>query len=335
MNQTFRALVVDKNDSDISLNLKDLPLSDLPEGDVTIRVFYSSINYKDGLAGIADGGIIRSYPMIPGIDLAGIVIDSRDNRFCEGDPVLVTGYGLGVSHFGGYAEVARVPAGWVVPLPSGLTLQEAMVLGTAGFTAALSVHRLLQHGIAPENGPVLVTGATGGVGSVAIALLAGLGYEVAAVTGKAAGTAHDYLRELGAQAVIPREEIARPIPGALARERWAAAVDPVGGEILANVLKTTRYGGAVAASGLAGGASLASLGVYPFILRGVSLLGIDSVQCPYPLRAEIWKQLASNWKPHTALKTIANEVALDELSALLTRVLSGQKIGRNIVRICD
>ncbi|MCR8644986.1 acryloyl-CoA reductase [Paenibacillus sp. N1-5-1-14] len=333
MTTTFRALVVDKNEADVSLDLKNLPLSDLPEGDVTIRVAYSSINYKDGLAGTSGGGILRSYPMIPGIDLAGTVMESHDTRFREGDPVLVTGYGLGVSHFGGYAEVARVPAGWVVPLPSGLTLQEAMALGTAGFTAALSVHRLLQHGLAPEDGPVLVTGATGGVGSVAVALLAGLGYEVAAVTGKDTVTAHDYLRGLGAQVIVPREEIARPIPGALARERWAAAVDPVGGEMLANVLKTTRYGGAVAASGLAGGASLASLGVYPFILRGVALLGIDSVQCPYPLRSKIWNLLAGEWKPIAALEATPNEVTLEELPSKLTNILEGQGIGRNIVRI--
>ncbi|MBX6395064.1 MAG: acryloyl-CoA reductase, partial [Alicyclobacillaceae bacterium] len=288
MTEKFRALVAEKREESISLEIRERTLEELPEGDVTIRVAYSSVNYKDGLATIPEGRVVRQYPIVPGIDLAGTVVDSRDPRFQEGDEVLVTGYELGVAHDGGYGEYARVPGDWVVPLPPGLTLREAMVLGTAGFTAALSVYRLEQNGLRPDRGPVLVTGASGGVGSVAVAILAKLGYSVAASTGKEA--ARDFLRKLGASEILSREEVSAESGKALEKERWAGAVDPVGGRTLAYLLRTTRYGGAVALSGLTGGNSVQTT-VYPFILRGVSLLGIDSVYCPADVRREIWQRL--------------------------------------------
>jgi putative YhdH/YhfP family quinone oxidoreductase len=305
-------------------------MDELPAGTVTIQVRYSSVNYKDGLATRPSSKVVRTYPMVPGIDLAGVVIASEDDRFRVGDEVIATGYELGVSHFGGYAEVARVPGDWLVPLPAGLTLREAMVYGTAGFTAALSVHKLLAAGLAPENGPVLVTGASGGVGSTAVAILSRLGFQVTASTGKP--DAADYLRRLGAAEVIPRSETAVDSPRALEKERWAAIVDPVGGHQLALLLRSVRYGGSVALSGLTGGPAIDTT-VFPFILRGVNLLGVDSVYCPRELRTEIWQRLAGDWKPAHALEEMVHEVGLDDLPAALAQILRGEAVGRTIVRL--
>lgn len=301
----------------------------MPVGDVLIRVAYSSVNYKDGLASTPNGKIVKSYPFVPGIDLAGTVVESQDPRFRQGDEVIVTSYELGVSRYGGFSEYARVPAGWVVPLPTGLTMKEAMAIGTAGFTAGLSVQRLEEHGVTPEKGPVLVTGATGGVGSMAVSMLAKLGYNVAAGTGKT--SEHEYLKQLGAREILSREEVSdasRP----LQKERWAGAVDPVGGKTLAYLLSAVKYGGSVAVSGLTGGTELNTT-VFPFILRGVNLLGIDSVYCPMDVRVELWNRLARDLKPANLLDDIGREITLDELPETLASILKGEVRGRTIVRL--
>ncbi|ADG07765.1 NADPH:quinone oxidoreductase family protein [Kyrpidia tusciae] len=329
MAKRFRAWVADKQGESIALNLLERDWDDLPPGEVTVRVAYSSVNYKDGLAVIPTGRVARRYPLVPGIDLAGTVAASTDARFREGDEVIVTGYDLGVSHDGGLSEYARVPADWVVPLPAGLSLKEAMVLGTAGFTAGLSVHRLELYGLRPEKGPVLVTGATGGVGSVAVAILAKLGYTVAASTGKAEAQA--YLRNIGAHEVLSRDEVSAESRKALEKERWAAAVDPVGGRTLAYLLRTMKYGGAVALSGLTGGSALETT-VFPFILRGVSLLGIDSAYCPMEERRAVWERLAGPWKP-AGLADIGQEIAMEDVPATLEAILKGKVKGRTVIRM--
>lgn len=330
----FRAFVVDREADRCFTQVRTLEERDLPPGEVTIRVAYSGVNFKDGLAVKADGNIVSRYPFVPGIDLSGTVVRSADPRFREGDRVLVTGYGLGVSHEGGYSELARVPADWIVPMPDGLSLREAMIIGTAGFTAALSIERLREHGVMPGQGPVAVPGATGGVGSFAVALLAALGYEVVAGTGKAAAAA--YLRGLGATAVASREDLAGASGKPMQKERWAGAVDPVGGPGLAGLLAATRYGGAVAVSGLTGGAEFPAT-VYPFILRGVGLLGIDSVRCPHDTRLRLWRQLAGEWKPAGGYEGLAaGEVGMDGLAepnGPLAAIIRGELQGRMLVRI--
>jgi acrylyl-CoA reductase (NADPH) len=330
MERSFRAFVVERAEGQFSLGVKELNWSDLPDGEVTIRVLYSGVNYKDGLAASPHGKVVRKYPMVPGIDLAGSVAMSSDARFQEGDEVIVTSYELGIAHFGGYSEYARVPAAWAVKRPAGLTLQEAMLLGTAGFTAALSLQRLEENGLRPEHGPVLVTGATGGVGSNAVAMLHGRGYAVAAVTGKSAE--HAYLQQLGAQEVLAREVLSGQGDKPLRQERWAAAVDPVGGAQLPFVLSTIRYGGSVALSGLAGGAEYAAT-VYPFILRGVNLLGIDSVYCPMHIRQQLWERMASDLKPAGLAAMLYKEVTLEELPEALESILTGSVRGRVLVRL--
>ena len=329
MAERFRAWVADQQDESIALNLVERGWDDLPPGEVTVRVAYSSVNYKDGLAVIPTGRVARKYPLVPGIDLAGTVESSTDRRFREGDEVVVTGYDLGVSHDGGFSEYARVPADWVVPLPTGLSVKEAMVLGTAGFTAGLSVYRLERYGLRPERGPVLVTGASGGVGSVAVAILTKLGYTVAASTGKAEAEA--YLRSIGASEVLSRDEVSAESRKALEKERWAGAVDPVGGRTLAYLLRTMKYGGAVALSGLTGGAALETT-VFPFILRGVSLLGIDSAYCPMEERREVWERLAGPWKP-AGLADIGQEIAMEDVPATLEAILKGKVTGRTVIRM--
>ncbi|RXT08186.1 acryloyl-CoA reductase [Ammoniphilus sp. CFH 90114] len=324
----FSALVVNKVDDQFTVDIKQMTFDDLPSGDVTIRVAYSSVNFKDGLAADPKGRIVRSYPFIPGIDLAGTVVASDDSRYREGDEVIVTSYELGVSHFGGFSQYARVPGDWVVPLPKGLTLKGAMVLGTAGFTAALSIQRLEENGLKPDKGPVLVTGATGGVGSIAVSMLSLNSYHVAASTGKE--SEHEYLHHLGAKEIINRGELTPEKISPLDQQRWAAAVDPVGGKTLAYVLSTTQYGGSVAVSGLTGGGEVPTT-VYPFILRGINLLGIDSVYCPMATRLKIWERLANTFSTNRLLDDIATEVRLDELPEVLSRIVKGNVRGRSVV----
>lgn len=330
MKQTFKALVVDKQEEQFSIELKDLTLDDLPQEEVTIKVMYSSVNYKDGLASIPDGNIVRSYPFIPGIDCSGIVIKSRNDRFKEGDEVIVTSYGLGVSHFGGFSEYVSVPASWVVALPKGLTFKEAMIYGTAGFTAALSIMKLEHHGLTPDQGAVVVSGASGGVGSVAVAMLAKKGYHVVASTGKTDQS--EYLKQIGATEVISRDDLSPEKFSSLGKGRFAAAVDPVGGNTLAYILSTLKYGGAVASSGLTGGTKLNTT-VFPFILRGVSLLGIDSVECPMSIRQPLWEKMATELKPDALNDFIGHEITLEGLPEVLAQILKGQTKGRVIVKI--
>nr|WP_263326504.1 acryloyl-CoA reductase [Neobacillus sp. Marseille-Q6967] len=329
MSERFHALLVDKTESDFSIGIREVALSELPKADVLIKVAYSSINYKDGLASIPDGKIVRSYPFIPGIDLAGVVVSSEDPRFVEGDQVIATSYEIGVSHFGGYSEFARIPGDWIVPLPENLSLKEAMIYGTAGLTAALSIQRLEENGLTPGKGKVLVTGATGGVGSMAVAMLAKRGYEVTASTGKE--SEHEYLHTLGAAEVISRNEVYNGKIKALDKQLWAAAVDPVGGESLAAVLSKIHYNGSVAVSGLTGGGNVPTT-VFPFILRGINLLGIDSVYCPMDIRKALWKRMAADLKPDV-LNRIAKEVSLEELPQTLPIILKGQARGRFVVKI--
>ena len=330
MKNNFQAVVVDNKDSNFSVETKQLGLEDLSAGEVVIKVHYSGVNYKDGLASTPDGKIVRSYPHIPGIDLAGIVVSSEDSRFKEGDSVIATSYEIGVSHSGGYSEYARIPADWIVPLPAGLSLKEAMIIGTAGFTAALSVQRLQDNGLKPENGPVLVTGATGGVGSFGVAMLSKLGFEVVASSGKK--EAADYLISIGASNVIGREEVYNGKIKALDKQVWAGAVDPVGGESLAAIISKIVYGGSVAVSGLTGGGAVPT-SVFPFILRGVNLLGIDSVYCQMEIRQKLWGRIATDLKPEELSSFIYKEVSLQQLPEELPKILEGGITGRIIVAV--
>jgi len=327
--ENFKALVVDHNE-EFTVEVKNLSLKDLPDGEVLIKVAYSSINYKDSLAAIPNGNIVKNYPFVPGIDLAGIVISSKDPRFKEGDEVIATSYEIGVSHFGGFSEYARIPAEWIVPLPKGLTLKEAMVIGTAGFTAALSVQRLEENNVSKEKGKVLVTGATGGVGSFAVSILSTLGYQVEASTGKE--SEQEYLQKLGATSIVSRDEVYDGKIRALGKQKWAAAVDPVGGEPLAALLSQIQYGGSVAVSGLTAGTKLPTT-VFPFILRGVNLLGIDSVYCPMETRLKVWSRLATDFKPANLEALIQLEVTLEQLPEFLPTLLKGQARGRILVKL--
>ena len=327
--ENFKALVVEHNE-EFTVEVKNLSLKDLPDGEVLIKVAYSSINYKDSLAAIPNGNIVKDYPFVPGIDLAGIVISSKDPRFKEGDEVIATSYEIGVSHFGGFSEYARIPAEWIVPLPKGLTLKEAMVIGTAGFTAALSVQRLEENNVTKDKGKVLVTGATGGVGSFAVSILATLGYQVEASTGKE--SEQEYLQKLGATSIVSRDEVYDGKIRALGKQKWAAAVDPVGGEPLAALLSQIQYGGSVAVSGLTAGTKLPTT-VFPFILRGVNLLGIDSVYCPMETRLKVWSRLATDFKPANLEELIQLEVTLEQLPEFLPTLLKGQARGRILVKL--
>lgn len=325
---TFRAYVATKGNETFERGVRVFAEADLPPGEVEIRVAWSSVNYKDGLATRVDGKVARISPLIPGIDLAGEVVASSDPTIAVGAAVLVHGYELGVARHGGYAEYQRVPAGWIVPLAPGFSPRDAMSIGTAGFTAAMSVVALEERGLEPAGGPVLVTGASGGVGGTAVAILADRGYEVWASTGKA-GEA-DRLRGLGAVGILGRDEVTgdgRPLES----ERWAGAVDAVGGATLPYILRTLRTGAAVAASGNAGGAKLETT-VFPFILRGVSLLGMDSVNVPIARRREIWDRLATDLRPRD-LGVHCTEVTLDTLDVALDGIVAGVARGRWIVRI--
>lgn len=330
MSDSFNAFVLNKHDGQFRAGVQQLTLDDLPAGDVTVRVQYSSVNYKDGLACLPESPVLFSYPMVPGIDLAGTVVESDDPRFTVGQEVLAIGRDLGIAQFGGYAEYARLSSDWLEPLPAGLTAKEAMALGTAGFTAALSIQRLEQNGLKPGDGTVLVTGATGGVGSTAVNMLAGLGYEVAASTGKE--SEYEYLQQLGASKILGREEVSAQSNSPLEAELWAGAVDPVGADTTAYLLRTTRYGGSVATCGLTGGFAVNTT-VLPFILRGVNLLGIDSVQCPASVRAAVWKRLGADLKPKNLADSISHEVGLDDIPAVTANILGGGVKGRTIVRL--
>jgi NADPH2:quinone reductase len=324
----FRAFKVFSEDGKIAGRVVEQSLEGLSEGAVVIKAAFSSVNYKDALAGTGAGKIMRRFPLVGGIDVAGTVESSADPRFSAGDAVLVTGYDLGVAHDGGYAERVRVPAEWVVPLPAGLSSREAMAIGTAGFTAALSLVEMERNGLAPASGPVVVTGATGGVGSIAVQCLAARGYEVTAFTGKP--QEGDYLRSLGASHILAREGLqmgTRP----LEKAAWAGAIDSVGGATLAWLTRTTMYGGCIASCGLTGGTELQTT-VMPFILRGVKLLGIDSVMCPMPTRLEVWRRLATDLKP-AKLAELAREITLDGLPDAFDALLNGRARGRYVVRL--
>lgn len=328
--ETFKAYVIRRSGESLAGQIEEMSLGGLPEGDVLVKVHYSGVNFKDGLASVPEGKVVKEYPIIPGIDLAGEVVSSSHPDFREGDPVLCTGYGLGTAHHGGFSEYARIPAEWLLPLPAGLSLREAMGIGTAGFTAALSVDRLMHCGVTPEAGTVLVTGATGGVGSFAVDILARAGFEVTASTGKT--SQEEWLKRLGAADVIGREDVAGSGAGPLGKQRWAGAVDPVGGPGLEDILKNIRYGGAVALSGLTGGTAFNST-VHPFILRGVQLLGIDSVFCPKDWRTRVWNKLGQEWKPERALSAGIKEASLEDLPEVLQSVLQGKAVGRTVIRL--
>jgi acrylyl-CoA reductase (NADPH) len=331
LDKKFKALRVFGDERGVRSEVVAMSAEEVGAGEVLIRNAYSSINYKDALAATGAGKIMKRFPLVGGIDVAGTVAASTDARFKEGDAVLVTGYGLGVEQDGGYAAYSRVPADWVVPLPAGLGPFDAMAIGTAGFTAALSVLRLEHNGLKPENGPVVVTGASGGVGSLAVDMLAGRGYRVTALSGKVAQ--HDYLRELGAAAVLDRHGLEmgeRPLEKAL----WAGAVDTVGGQVLAWLTRTMQYHGVIAACGLAGGAELHTT-VMPFILRGVSLLGIDSVMCPMDLRREVWRRLGADLKPRRLEEIVSRVVRLDELPQAFADFLQGNVRGRVVVQVAQ
>jgi len=326
----FRALVVEKNEEgQTSARVQELEDSQLPEGDVTVAVAYSTVNYKDGLCIGPGGGLVRNYPHVPGIDFAGVVEASDDPRYAPGDKVVLTGWRVGEAHWGGYAEKTRVKADWLVPLPEGLSARQAMAVGTAGFTAMLAVMALEDHGLTPEKGEVLVTGAAGGVGSVATAILGNLGYEVAAVTGRPETA--DYLKDLGASRIVAREELAETVKRPLETETWAGCVDAVGGAMLARVLGQMKYGASVAAVGLAGGAGLPAT-VVPFLLRGVNLLGIDSVMQPYDNRVRAWERLSRDL-PMDKLEAMVQPATLADLPTLGADILKGQVKGRVVVDV--
>ena len=325
---TFRAIVVEKAEGGTKAALTDFDEANLMEGDVTVRVEYSTVNYKDGLAVTGRAPVVRRFPMIAGIDLAGTVENSSHPAWKSGDKVILNGWGCGETHLGAYGAKARVKSDWLVPLPKSMSAREAMAIGTAGYTAMLAVIALERHGLKPERGPIAVTGAAGGVGSVATTILAKLGFSVSAVTGRT-GEA-DYLKGLGATEIIERKELAGP-PKPLAKERWAGAIDAVGSTTLANLLSMTRYGGAVAACGLAGGMDLPA-SVAPFILRGVCLYGIDSVMCPLPQRQEAWKRLETDLD-RQKLATMTREIGLAGVPEAAASILAGQVRGRIVVKI--
>jgi putative YhdH/YhfP family quinone oxidoreductase len=326
---TFACYLVQKSGKDqVTTSVERRPTHELPQGDVVVRVQYSSLNFKDAMAAMGHPGVAKRFPHVPGIDAAGVVASSGDSRFREGDEVIVTGHGLGSDTWGGWSELVRVPADWVVARPKGLTLREAMILGTAGFTAAQSVWQLRRHDITPDRGPILVTGATGGVGILAVKLLAKLGYEVHASSGKS--DARDWLLSHGAAQVLGRDEVNDRGTRPLLSARWAGAVDTVGGPILGTVLRSIRHRGCVTCCGLTAGSDL-PVTVYPFILRGITLQGIDSAECPDEPRREIWRLLSSDWKLDN-LESIATEVTWAQLPAQVDAIFHGKVRGRTLVR---
>jgi acrylyl-CoA reductase (NADPH) len=325
---TFKAIVIDKTDAGQTVRLTDFADTELMDGDVTVRVDYSTVNYKDGLAVTGKAPVVRRFPMIAGVDFAGTVETSSNPSWKPGDQVILNGWGLGETHLGAYGEKARVKGDWLVGLPPGMTARDAMAIGTAGYTAMLAVMALERAGLEPSRGPIVVTGAAGGVGSVAVALLAKLGYGVVASTGRPEEA--PYLKGLGAAEVIERKELTGPVRP-LGKERWAGGIDAVGSTTLANVLSMTRYGGAVAACGLAGGMDLPG-SVAPFILRGISLLGIDSVMCPLPVRQEAWLRLAADLD-RDKIAAMTEEIGLKDVVAAGQRIVEGKVRGRIVVKI--
>ncbi len=325
---TFKAFWVEKNDDGFARSIIERDIDDLPEGDVLVDVKFSSLNFKDGLSATGNPGVTRNFPHTPGIDAAGVVLESASSDIAVGDEVVVIGFDLGMSTPGGFAERIRVPAGWVVKLPAGLSLHASMILGTAGFTAAECIDKLEAAGMTPASGPVLVTGATGGVGSVAVKLLAKLGYEVAAVTGKP--EQHDFLRGLGATEILSREDAQAGADKPLLAERWGGVVDTVGGDILFNAVKSLRYGCSLAACGLVA-SPMFQASVLPFLLRNVNLLGIDSVELPLAEKARLWQRLANEWL--VDLSDLEEPLELEGLSAAIDRILAGQMVGRGVLHL--
>ncbi len=327
---SFKALQVSESEGGrFESKIVERATDDLPAGEVLIRVRYSSLNFKDALSASGNRGVTRSYPHTPGIDAAGVVASSSVAEFAEGDEVIVTGYDLGMNTAGGFGQYIRVPAAWVIKRPQGLSLRDAMILGTAGLTAALCVDKLEQAGLEPGDAPVLVTGATGGVGSIAVALLASLGYKVAAVTGKADQA--DFLTRLGATQIVERAALQAGVEKALLKEQWNGAVDTVGGDILFNVVKSLQRGASVACCGLTAGTHFQA-SVLPFILRGVNLLGVDSVEIPLVVKASMWDKLSLQWKLAN-LDELAHEIGLEQLPEAIERILAGGQVGRVLVRL--
>ncbi|MGE7883859.1 YhdH/YhfP family quinone oxidoreductase [Bacillus sp. NPDC094077] len=327
---TFRAIVVNETENhQFERNVVEREVRSLPEGDVLIQVHYSSLNYKDALSATGNKGVTRTYPHTPGIDAAGEVVSSRNDAFKEGDHVIVTGYDLGMNTSGGFGEYIRVPSSWIIPLPEGMSLKESMVYGTAGFTAALSVYKLLKTGITPSMGDVLVTGATGGVGSIAVSILSKLGFNVVGSTGKM--EEEEMLLRLGAKKVIHREELSDESGRPMLKGIYAGVIDTVGGNMLETALKSVKYGGCVTTCGNVAGQELHTT-VYPFILRGISLLGIDSVQCPVDVREDVWALLASEWK-NKELLSYTEACILEELDEKFTLILQGKLKGRTVVKM--
>ncbi|QDU58104.1 YhdH/YhfP family quinone oxidoreductase [Aeoliella mucimassa] len=327
INEPFKAIMVERVNDDVTQQIKTLTLDDLPTGEVVIEVQYSSMNYKDALAYNGHPGVARTLPHVPGIDCAGKVVESSDDRYAVGDIVLVTGYSLGAEAWGGWSQLVRVPADWVVPMPESLDPRRAMAIGTAGFTAAQSVAQIVYRDITPDDGPVVVTGATGGVGIWSVAILAKLGYQVTAVTGKSEQAA--LLKELGAAEIVGRDAVNDTSDRPLLKSQWAAAVDTVGGTPLTTILRSTKHRGCVTACGLVAGADL-PLTVHPFILRGVTLAGIDSAKCPRPMRMEMWDKLSGDWQLDLP-ETLLTEIGLSEVDDRVQQIMSGKVLGRTLV----
>jgi putative YhdH/YhfP family quinone oxidoreductase len=326
---TLKAYRIFNEDGKVAGRLTDMKLEELDAGDVVIKVAYSSVNFKDALAATGAGKIIRRFPCVGGVDLSGTVVESNDGRFRKDDPVIATSYDIGVAHDGGYAQYARIPAGWVVPMPKGLDLFEAMALGTAGYTAALAIERMEHEGLKPANGPVIVTGATGGVGSIAVDILSACGYRVVALTGKEAET--DYLKRIGAAEVMLRSSLDLSRIKPLDKATWAGAVDNLGGDVLSWIASTMQVGGTLASIGLAASHTFNTT-VMPFILRGVSLLGVDSVNTPMGLREKVWRRLGADLKPRR-LQSIATTVNFADLPGVFEKVMKAQVRGRTVVKI--
>ena len=327
MTRTFQALVVRESDDKIFTRaIEERIIDDLPPGEVLVRVHYSSLNYKDGLSCNGNRGVTRHYPHTPGIDAAGVVETSDNNAFKAGDSVLITSYDLGMNTAGGFGQYIRIPANWVMPLPEGLSLRESMIYGTAGYTAGLSVNALQRNGVSPEEGPIVVTGATGGVGSISIAILAGLGYSVTASTGKPAA---DFLKNIGASEVIERSAVNDKYGKPLLKETWAGAIDTIGGTTLATLLKACKGDGTVVATGMVDSTDLPTT-VFPFILRGVNLIGINSQGTSMSIREKIWSKLSGEWKPD-GLDSLSTECTLEQLSPEIDRILGGGQLGRVVV----